>query len=265
MRCNIGFFFLLVFIYSCQKKDSYSAIEVYGHAGMGLEMSNSIYHNNSLESIELALSISGSEGVEIDVQQDLDGTLWLFHDETLDKSTNSNGCISNKTTQELENVRYKSLHNEKLLKLSALDFNQFPTKKIFLDLRFYQHCTQSYANGVKFKNALLDIQVQAKENLYLIIPSANYLAFFENDFNVLYANDKFEDCVSLLNQDTIVDGIVIRNQLINYTQVQTIKLMKRNVYLFEMRSPKGIKSALKKHPTGLISDDLRATIIQRRK
>jgi hypothetical protein len=31
-----------------------------------------------------------------------------------------------------------------------------------------------------------------------------------------------------------------------------------------MRSPKGIKSALKKNPTGIISDDLRAAIIQKR-
>ena len=265
MRYNLIFLIFLMLLFSCQKKDTYSKIEIYGHAGMGLEMSNSIYHNNSLESIELALSITGSDGVEIDVQQDLDGTLWLFHDETLDKSTNSTGCISNKTTLELENVRYKSLHKEKLLKLSAIDFNQYPTKKIFLDLRFYQNCTQSYADGIKFKNALFDLQLQEKENLYLIIPSANYLTFYENEFNVLYANDNFDDCVSLLNQDTLVDGIVIRNQRINHNQVQSIISMNKNVYLFEMRSPKGIKSALKKHPTGLISDDLRATIIQGRK
>ena len=41
--------------------------------------------------------------------------------------------------------------------------------------------------------------------------------------------------------------------------------MDKRVYIFEMRSPKGIKSALKKYPTGIISDDLRAAIIQRRK
>jgi hypothetical protein len=62
-----------------------------------------------------------------------------------------------------------------------------------------------------------------------------------------------------------VEGIVIRNQNINSSQVETLKSMNIGVYIFEMRSPKGIKSALKKHPTGIISDDLRAAIIQRRK
>jgi hypothetical protein len=81
----------------------------------------------------------------------------------------------------------------------------------------------------------------------------------------LYANDNYEECISILNQDSLVDGVVIRNQNINGSQVETLKTKNKDVYIFEMRSPKGIKSALKKHPTGIISDDLRAAIIQRRK
>jgi hypothetical protein len=252
-------------LFSCQKGEPYADIEVIGHAGMGLDMSNSIYHENSLEGIELALSISGSDGVEIDVQQDKDGTLWLFHDESLDEATTTTGCIANKSTTELENVRYKSLHKEQLLKLSELNFDKFQYKSLFLDLRFYQSCSKSYADGLKFKNALLDLQIQTIDNLYLIIPSATYLPVFEADFRVLYANDNFEDCFYVLNQDSLIEGIVIRNQNINSSQLETLKSLEKRVYIFEMRSPKGIKSALKKYPTGIITDDLRAAIIQRRK
>lgn len=262
MRCSLLLLLFGLTLFSCQKGKKYVEIEVIGHAGMGLKMSNSIYHENSLESIELALSIAGSDGVEIDVQQDKNGTLWLFHDEKLDETTTASGCIADKLTSELEKVRYKSLHKEKLVKLSDLNFEKFQTKRIFLDLRFYQSCSQSYADGLKVKNALLDLQIQTKDKLYLIIPSGNYLPIFESDFKVLYANDNFESCLSLLNQDTLVDGIVIRNQNINSSQIQTVKSINKKVYIFEMRSPKGIKSALRKYPSGIISDDLRAAIIQ---
>jgi len=265
MRFSCAFFIIAIMLFSCQKGEPYADVEVIGHAGMGLNMSNSIYHNNSLEAIELALYMSGSDGVEIDVRQDKNGTLWLFHDESLDESTTSTGCIADKSTTELENVHYKSLHQEKLIKLGELNFDKFQTKKIFLDLRFYQGCSQSYADGLKIKNALLDLQLQTIDKLYLIIPSASYFPIFETDFKVLFANDNFENCLSLLNQDSLVDGIVIRNQNINGSQVETLKSMDKSVYIFEMRSPKGIKSALKKYPTGIISDDLRAAIIQRRK
>lgn len=265
MRFSITFLFFGLILFSCKKGESYSNIAVIGHAGMGLEMSNSIYHNNSLESIELALYMSGSNGVEIDVQQDKDGTLWLFHDESLDESTTATGCIADKSTIELENVRYKSLHQEQLIKLSKLNFDKFQSKSLFLDLRFYQSCSKSYADGLKIKNALLDLQIQTIDKLYLIIPSASYLPIFEANFKVLYANDNFENCHSIINQDSLVKGIVIRNKNINGSQVETLKSMNKHVYIFEMRSPKGIKSALKKHSTGIISDDLRAAIIQRRK
>jgi len=265
MRFSFSFLIFGLILFSCEKVESYSEIAVIGHAGMGLEMSNSIYYNNSLESIELALTISGSDGVEIDVQQDKEGTLWLFHDESLDELTTVTGCIADKFTSQLENVHYKSLHKEKLIKLDELNFEKFQKKKIFLDLRFYQSCSQSYADGLKIKNALLDLQIQKIDKLYLIIPSASYLPIFEADFKVLFANDSFENCLSLLNQDSLVDGVVIRNQNINGSQVETLKTKNKDVYIFEMRSPKGIKSALKKHPTGIISDDLRAAIIQRRK
>ncbi len=265
MHFSISLFIITIILFSCQKGEPYADIEVIGHAGMGLEMSNSIYHNNSLESIELALYMSGSNGVEIDVQQDKNGTLWLFHDESLDESTTATGCIADKSTTELENVHYKSLHKEQLIKLSELNFDKFQSKSLFLDLRFYQSCSKIYLDGLKFKNALLDLQLQTINKLYLIIPSPTYLSVFKADFKVLYANDNFENCLSVLNQDSLIKGIVIRNKNINGSQVETLKSLNKRVYIFEMRSPKGIKSALKKYPTGIITDDLRAAIIQRRK
>jgi glycerophosphoryl diester phosphodiesterase len=256
--------FLILLLFSCKKNNNYSSIQVIGHAGMGLEMSNSIYHNNSKEAIELALSMTGSNGVEIDVQQDLDGILWLFHDETLDKTTNSTGCIAEKKTTELENIHYSSLHKEKLRKLAEIDFDKFTDKIIFLDVKFWNACSENYASTSDIKNALKLINFENKENVYLIIPNESFLDDFKTDFNVLFANDNFEIGKNILIQDSLIQGTVIRNSKINSDQVNSIRTFNRHVFLFEMRSPKGIKSALKKNPSGIISDDLRAAIIQKR-
>ena len=42
----------IVLLFSCNKKENYSSIQVIGHAGMGLAMPNSMYHDNSKEAIE---------------------------------------------------------------------------------------------------------------------------------------------------------------------------------------------------------------------
>ena len=64
---------LVLILFSCQKKKDYVSIRISGHAGMGLENTNSIFHDNSFQSIELALAIEGCDGVEVDLQRAADG------------------------------------------------------------------------------------------------------------------------------------------------------------------------------------------------
>ena len=63
-------FFLLFLVSSCQKRNEYAHIEVIGHGGMGLGNITSIFHDNSFESVDLALQFPGVDGVEVDVQMD---------------------------------------------------------------------------------------------------------------------------------------------------------------------------------------------------
>ena len=127
-------YFLVLLLLSCSKKEDFSEVQVIGHAGMGLEIPNSIFHDNSLEAIELALTLPGSNGVEIDVQMDLNGRLWLFHDELLNEETNGINCISSNTSEYLKTLRYSSLKQEKLAELSQIPFHNFEDKYFFLDL-----------------------------------------------------------------------------------------------------------------------------------
>ena len=92
---------VLMFL-SCKKIEGSSIkIELIGHAGMGLNTVSAVYHNNSKESIQMALSTSGVNAVEIDVQLSKSGSLWAYHDNKLEHSTYTSGCIASLTDEEL--------------------------------------------------------------------------------------------------------------------------------------------------------------------
>ena len=161
MHFRLLYILVLLFL-SCSKKEDFSEVQVIGHAGMGLNMPNSIFHDNSMEAIELALTIPGSNGVEIDVQMDLNGRLWLFHDELLNKETNGTNCISSNTSEYLKTLRYNSLKQEKLAELSQIPFNEFQGKSFFLDLKTWNKCSESSVSAEDFKAALLAINLPNK-------------------------------------------------------------------------------------------------------
>ena len=251
-------YFLLLLMLSCSKKEDFSMVQVIGHAGMGLKMPNSIFHDNSLEAIDLALSIPGSNGVEIDIQMDLNGCIWLFHDEVLNEETNGTNCIPSNTTEYLKTIRYSSSKQEKLIKLSQIPFNQFQDKHFFLDLKTWNKCSGNTVSIEDFKAALTAIDLP--ENCSIILSDPSWIPFFIDDFTIYFASDDFQNAKTILTQEAMVKGLVIRNAAVNIAQTQEIIEQNKEIYLFEIRSPKGVKSALQKRPSGIISDDLRAAI-----
>ena len=251
-------YFLVLLLLSCSKKEDFSEVQVIGHAGMGLEMPNSIFHDNSMEAIELALTIPGSNGVEIDVQMDLNGRLWLFHDEQLNEETNGTNCIPSNTSEYLKTIRYSSLKQEKLAELSQIPFHNFEDKSFFLDLKTWNKCAESSVSAEVFKAALLAINLPNKCNIILSDPS--WIPFFIDEFNVYFSSDDFQNAKTILTQEPMIKGLIIRSAAINKLQTNEMIAQNKEIYLFEIRSPKGVKNALQKRPSGIISDDLRAAI-----
>ena len=251
-------YILVLLLLSCSKKEDFSEVQVIGHAGMGLEMPNSIFHDNSLEAIDLALTIPGSNGVEIDVQMDLNGRLWLFHDELLNEESNGTNCIPSNTSEYLKTIRYSSSKQEELIQLSQIPFNQFQNKRFFLDLKTLNKCSGNTVSIEDFKAALTAIDLP--ENCSIILSDPSWIPFFIDDFTIYFASDDFQNAKTILTQEAMVKGLVIRNAAVNIAQTQEIIEQNKEIYLFEIRSPKGVKSALQKRPSGIISDDLRAAI-----
>jgi glycerophosphoryl diester phosphodiesterase len=58
---------------------------------------------NTLESIQKALDI-GVDMIEIDVHKCASGELWVFHDFTLDRTTDGSGEIAKKTAQQIRSL-----------------------------------------------------------------------------------------------------------------------------------------------------------------
>jgi glycerophosphoryl diester phosphodiesterase len=247
---SVLFLLTLLLFYSCRKATICRDIEVYGHAAMGLSMPNSGYHANSLEAISLASEFPTLKGIELDVRMSKDGELWLFHDDFLEDETTGAGCVEENMSVELETIHYKSFHKEKLTKLSSITFDS--SKTYFLDLKCYNACTEVLVNLETFKQKLDHL---AKPNLILILPSKDLFPYFSLDHNCVLSSDNIE----LIRQEFNTNdwyGVAIRNSKISAQVVQEFVSIGKRVYLYDIRSPKGTLKAIKKKPTGIITDDV---------
>lgn len=261
----INLIFICSMFVSCYKKETFPTVQLLGHAGMGLSQQNAVYVDNSLESIELALSLSGSNGVEIDVQFSKDGTAWLFHDFELDERTNASGCIAEKTDAELSQIRYKTLKKEKLIRLSDILPLVSESHTILLDLKGYNACSNSYISSFetiqnqlfKFKSAC------ASSSVFCITANYNWMIQFDlNEIPFFFETEELSAALAAIENQPI-EGIVVRNSKFDREEIAQIQATEKKVVIFEVRSPKGIRSALRKLPDYLITDDLRATIIEK--
>ena len=261
MRLIKYLFFFLIISFSCKKNTDFNSVKLIGHAGMGISIQNSFYHDNSSESINLALSINGCDGVEVDVQISLDTSAWLYHDAYLESETNISGFISHKYDDELHHAKYKSIHHEKMIPLKDLNSKNLKNRSLLLDIKNYNNINTSIIidalNKVDFI-FLPDIDLKIIINKYDEITS-----FINSGFHVICEIQHFNEYDDLLSQYPDIDGFAIKNKAINSSQVEEIKQSGKEIYLFEVRAPKSIRNALLKFSTAVITDDLRATILEK--
>lgn len=258
-------FLLIVLVFSACSKEKFSTVEIYGHGGNGIEIQNSIYHDNSKESIELALSKEGVAGVEIDVRLSADGELWLYHDDELSSETNGSGCVEQMTSDELKDIQYSTAQKEKLVKLADLDFGNYGSKAFLIDARHYKGCDFSSIDYAQFVQALTALRI-AHPNIQFIVLSriTEWIEEFKaNGFEVYYEIFSLSDYDEIIDQDYEIEGVIVKNSLISKEEVHKIQNDSRKVIIFEMRSPKTIRKAMKKKPDGILSDDLNAAIIEK--
>ena len=256
----INFLVFAMCLCSCTKTVIDKKTNIIGHAAMGLNSSSSIYADNSLEAIQLALSFSNCKGVELDVQMDNLGQLWLYHDENLSTKTNADGCINSIDPDLLSTLFYKTIHHEKLVKLDQKVLELLKDKTVFFDLRHFNPCTNSIIESTKIKNALLALEVDSSENYIFITSNYELLETLADEFKVFYSTDNYAQGLQIILDSPECDGLVIRNVSITADEVHAIQVLNKQVAIFEVRSPKGTKIAFNKAPDYLITDELRTAL-----
>jgi glycerophosphoryl diester phosphodiesterase len=257
---------LLIFVVSCNKNESFDTIQLFSHAGNGLHISNSVYHDNSENSIKLALSQNGCDGVEVDVQLSKDGTAWLFHDENLKIEANLNACINSSTDEEISHLSYNHFNDEKLLKLKDLKLN---SKSIVLDIRHANACENKVVELKKMLNQLeLFCENNFESEIYLNTNNLYWISYLKSlsvdnsKIQICYSPSENED-LDIISGNFEIDAFLFKNNEITKEKVESIQNKGQKALIFEVRSPKGIRSALKKNPNVIITDDLKAAIIEK--
>ena len=254
---------VVIVLLGCKKSEHVKNILVFGHAGMGLSMVNSIYHDNSKEAVSLAVNLPTSNGVEVDVRLGADGTLWLYHDEWLESETDGQGCVSELNDLQLSEISYQTFKHEKLVKLVDVLPLLKEDQTLFIDLKQVNSCGNT---NIDF-NQLMDSfegQLAGYESQVKIICSYKYwLNDLAQHYAVFYSIDDVEEGKEILLNNPFLKGLVVRNATINPQEVSWIKDHHKEVYLYDIRSLKGIRQAFTKNPTGIFADELRKALAER--
>lgn len=258
---NFKGFCIFLVLFSCTKQKKLEAVRIFGHGGNGLQISNSVYHDNTQESIDLALAQNGCEGVEIDIQLSKEGTAWLFHDLQMNPETDENGCLTSKSDAELGQASYASVHREKLIRLSEAEFYG---KDVFLDLKHVNPCQENPVYLEDFLDDLLAFRERcAPSKVALITSFPDWIGTLNAaGFVVYYESRSYHEALEVAKNKS-PDGFVFKNSVITSDQVSFLKNEGYEIVVFEVRSPKGIRKALKKHPDCILADDLKAAMIEK--
>ncbi|MEM7009057.1 MAG: glycerophosphodiester phosphodiesterase family protein [Thermodesulfobacteriota bacterium] len=106
---------------------------------------------NTLKSFERAIELK-SDMIEFDVRESLDGHLVVFHDQTVDRTTNGSGHISHKTLSELKEL--DAGHGEQIPTLEQVIELGKGRAKFVLEIK--QDRLEEKIGSYLLKNDLLD-------------------------------------------------------------------------------------------------------------
>ncbi|MNJ85182.1 cytoplasmic glycerophosphodiester phosphodiesterase [compost metagenome] len=266
MSCKLFIVLLSLVFLSCKKgKDLYPETQIGGHACAGLHISSSNYHDNSLEAYKYARSFETIHMVEVDVQLSKDGTLWLFHDPELSEESTGNGFVPQSSDDYLSGLKYRSLEKEKLIRLEELPAD---LKGIILLLDLKE--SDGTAAGLIDSTQMLQALAKAKDyfsngTLALVTNTGRFVSSIKGIGYGIYFNAVNAAHFQNYEQVSLMDGAVFRNSDIADSDVRTVKTLGKKAIIYDVRSAKGISSALEKSPDFLLTDDIKTTLIEKYK
>jgi glycerophosphoryl diester phosphodiesterase len=263
-KTKIILIFIVALIYSC---DNNIKPKIIGHRAYGVKGFNDTIMDNTLDAIKKALPIV--DGIEVDIQMSLDGTIWLYHDQyfiTPDSSFTSIVQMNDKDVVKHlyflhPDVQFNTLtevleyfKDNKINKPISLDIKNIFNKKIY---------EKGYASR-DYMNKLIDriIYLAKKNNVDdLIFVETNssyflntikekskiktfYLGFTEFQKNIDYA---IENNYSGISQNYNDPGV-------NYENIQYAKKHKLIIQLWTPNTEQDLKKVFLLNPDYIQTD-----------
>lgn len=272
--------FLLLTVSSCQRLDikpeKAKKVKVIGHGGVGFQSPRNQLPHNSLQSVTKAVEFYGAHGVEVDVQLSKSGSLWLYHDQTLETQTNCNGCITQKTDEELEACRfnndvYVNAWNKPffLVKLNELSerFRQYPELPyLFLDVRSAPVCDEispdSLLHGLTRELVQFNNVFRNRERLYLTLRDRELIEHVKYqipEIKILYEAPAGEEQMEYVKQMNLT-GMILKERETALEEVEELQKESLEVCLFGVKTQERVVSAVNKAPDFIMPDNIPLTL-----
>jgi glycerophosphoryl diester phosphodiesterase len=244
---------------SCSKEEqsSFPDIEIFGHGGAGFQSHINTLPENSFLSIQKAVEVLNADGVEVDIQIDSDGKLWLYHEQYLQTKTNCTGCFGDKSSTYISNCSYSQQHNiYSLEELISYFKTMNPIPKISLQAQLYDRCmdyeklAESIIEIINSNNAYSWIQIESdsKELLMLLKNAPSKFQLFLNTKDITNG-------ISICNEYHF-NGLISHHQDVSKEEVETIKSFGLKIGVYGVGNQWEAKSALAKHPNQIQTDNI---------
>lgn len=257
MFYRIFIFLIVLTLFSCSKVKR-NNVKLISHAGDGLTSISSTNASNSKEAIDFVLNLNGCDGVELDVHLSKDGELWLFHDQNMREDTGVDFCINQLTYEELKDVTYKTLNNEKLVRIIDVDFSQFEGKHIYFDIRHANECEDSVVDVNDMITALLDLDLPDGNEYYYMTFNQNWIEpFIASGLKTMYIGSV--DAINSIIDTPGLYGVETKFDDIGDFDIKEWQ-SKVEVGIYGFRTPKTIRKVLRWQPDFVETDNIQATI-----
>ena len=169
---------LVTLLNSCQKQNDFPVVDVYGHAAQSLHRDRTVFPANSYESVQYAIDVLNTEGVEIDIQMTKDSVLVLFHDSYLSESTLMDGCVSQYNYNELKDLTLDFTSYKLTTLKSVLELTKSRNVKVYIDAKIYSFCdgkTSISAFQYALNQSTQNLDSTYKNNVYLGMSDLEFL------------------------------------------------------------------------------------------
>lgn len=266
---------------SCKRLDvepeSAKSVKVLGHGGVGFQSPRNQLPHNSLQSVIKAVEFYGAHGVEVDVQMSKSGTLWMYHDLTLETQSDCFGCITQKTDEELARCRYKEDVQVNVLNgpyyLAPLkDFirhvQQYTEKPyLFLDVRTVTVCEGMSRDSI-LTGTIREILAASREygnydRLYLNLRDrvlTENIKTQNPEIKILLETDFVKQADLNFVKQHGLEGMILNNRKTSDVDVRQLHNEGLEVCLFGVKVQDGVVEAINKSPEFIMTDNLPLTI-----